>query len=117
MLSRIRSAHHAIILSRAEFIFFKLNYFSDFLNRNALEDLFGCSAKHIYLVAKDKKRKEIVMEQLSLRQIEKKEETMIDRSEKVDGAKEIISMEPSLLSPLLNRETGLFIIEINTIKM
>ena len=30
----------------------------------------------------------------------------------MDGAERIISVEPSLLSPLLNNETGLFIIEI-----
>ena len=69
----------------------------------------------MYLVVKDlkKKKKEIVMEQLSLRQIE----TMIDRGEKVDGAEEIISTEQSSLSLLLNNETGLFIIEIKNNQM
>lgn len=47
----------------------------------------------------------------------KKLETVIDQSEKVDGAEEIISMEQSLLSPLLNNEAGLFIIEIKKNQM
>ena len=68
----------------------------------------------MYLVGKDQKI--IVIEQFSLRQIEKAiVETMIDRSEKVDGAEEI--REPSLLSLLLYNETGLFIIEIKKNQM
>ena len=41
---------------------------------------FGCSAKRMCLALKDQKKKEIVMEHLSLRQIEKVRETMIEWS-------------------------------------
>ena len=43
--------------------------------------------------------------------------TIIDRSEKLEGAEEIISMERSLLSLLFNNETGLFIIVIKKSQM
>ena len=76
------SEHHAIILSRSDFIFFKLNCFSDFSRQNASENLFRCSAKHMYLVAKDQ-RKGIVMAQLSQRHIGKARNN--DRSERESG--------------------------------
>ena len=67
-----------------------------FVFLNDSEDLFGCSAKHIPLVAKDQ-RKEIVMEQLSQRHIGKSRNN--DRSERESGRCRKIIALPSL-SPL-----------------
>ena len=84
--------HHGIILSRADFISFNLNFKFIKMPRG----IYSVAVRNMSLVEKDH-RKEIVMEQFSQRYIGKARNN--DRSEraiKVDGAEElIISIEPS----------------------
>ena len=61
------SCNHFVTRSHGLTLYFSskiIFYFSDFFYQNALEDLFGCSAKHMCLSKRPKKG--IVMEQLSL---------------------------------------------------